>query len=114
MRITPRSFLAATLAVTLLSAPALIAAPVDYTINPGHSMSGKTKTVTLLLRNDTGTAIEIRAGETIMQLAVDKTISIKCPVGTTIVTDTATPHHKVGDVLVAVSSTLSGTTVHIG
>ena len=114
MRITPRSFRAATFAVALLATPVLNAAPVDYTITSGHPMSGKTKTVTLLLSNDTGTPIEIRAGETIMQLAAGKTISVKCPVGTTIVTDTATPHHKVGDVLVAVSSALSGATVHIG
>jgi hypothetical protein len=114
MRITPRSFLAATFAVALLTTPALNAAPVDYTIPAGHSMSAKTKTVTILLRNDTGTAIEIRADETIMQLAAGKTISVKCPLGTTIITDTATPHHKVGDVLVAVSKTLSGTTVAIG
>jgi hypothetical protein len=114
MRITPHSFLAATFAVALLAAPALHAAPVDYTIPSGHSMATKTKTVTLLLRNDTGIAIEIRAGDTIMQLAAGKTISVKCPVGTTIVTDTATPHHKVGDVLVAVSTTLGGTTVAIG
>jgi hypothetical protein len=114
MRITPRSFLAAAFAVALLATPALNAAPVDYTITSGHPMSGKTKTVTLLLSNDTGTPIEIRAGETIMQVAVGKTISVKCPVGTTIVTDTVTPHHKVGDVLVAVTTALGGTTVHIG
>jgi hypothetical protein len=114
MRITPRSFFAATLAATMLVVPAIYAAPVDYTLVSGHPMSTKVKTVQLLLRNDTGMAIEVRAGETILQIAAGKTLSVKLPVGVTVVTDTATPHHKIGDVLVAVSTTLSGTTVAIG
>jgi hypothetical protein len=113
MKITRHTFFAATLAAALLSVPALNAAPVDYTLVSGHPMSTKVKTVQLLLRNDTGQAIDVHAAETIIHIDAGKTVSVKLPIGVTVVADTATPHHKVGDVLVAVSTALSGATVAI-
>ena len=113
MSIASRSLLAVTLAAaTLLSAPAVQAA-VDYTTVSGHPTSSKTKTVQILLRNNTGVAIELQAGETIIDIAPGKTVSVKLPEGTRVVDQTATEHHKVGDVLVQVSSQLSGSTVVI-
>jgi hypothetical protein len=114
MTISRSSLFAVTLAAaTLLTAPVVHAA-VDYTTVSGHPMSSKTKNVQLLLRNDTGVAIELQAGETIINIAPGKTVTVKLPEGTRLVDETATAHHNVGDVLVQVSSRLSGTTVVIG
>jgi hypothetical protein len=112
MSISPRSLLAATLAIALFTAPAF-SAPVDYTTVSGHPMSTKTKTVQLLLKNNTGVAIDVRDGESLVHLAPGQTVTVKFPIGTSVVAETATEHHKVGDVLVAVSTALNGSTVVI-
>ncbi len=113
MSISPRSLFAATLAIALSSASAF-SAPVDYTTVSGHPMSTKTKTVQILLKNNTGVAIDVRDGETIVHLAPGQTATCKFPLGTSIVEETATEHHKAGEVLVAaVSTALSGSTVVI-
>ncbi len=113
MNISRSSLFAATLAIAaLLSAPVMNAA-VNYTTVSGHPMSTKVKTVQILLRNNTGVAIQLRDGDTVIDLAPGKTISVKLPAGSRIVDETETAHHKVGDVLVEVTSELSGSTVVI-
>ena len=80
---------------------------------PVHAMFGKTKTVKLSLRNDSGAPIKLKAGETSMTLEAGKTMPLKLPEGTSITIEEATAKHAAGSVLTQVSSNLEGATVVI-
>ena len=113
MNMISRSVLAASMVAVFTSvAPTLHASPVN-TMSPVHALFGNPKTVKLTLRNDTGAPLEIRAGETVMTIAAGKTMAVSLPAGTRITTNTATKGHVAGDLLVQVSSSLSGATVGI-
>jgi hypothetical protein len=99
-------------AVFTLVAPTLHASSLNI-LPSAHAFFGNPKTVKLTLRNDTGAPLEIRAGEAVMTIAAGKTMTVSLPAGTRITTNTATKSHVAGDLLVEVSSSLSGATVAI-
>jgi len=103
----------AAIASSLLAAPAVYAAPAIP--SPVHAMFAKTKTntVKLNLRNDSGTAMEIKVGDQVMTLDPGKPVSLKLEVGTRIVANTATPNHPAGSLIEEVISDHNGATIVI-
>jgi hypothetical protein len=59
----------------------------------------KTTTIKLNLRNDTGSAMEVKVGDKVMTLDPGKPVSLKVDVGTRIVANSATPNHEVGSLI---------------
>ncbi|HEY4381316.1 MAG TPA: hypothetical protein VGN01_13275 [Acidobacteriaceae bacterium] len=86
------------------AAPSTIPAPV-------HAMFAKGKTVKLAVRNDSGSAMELKVGEQTMSLEVGKTLALQLPVGTRILVNSSTATHKAGDLVAEVSTDLSNMTI---
>jgi hypothetical protein len=103
----------AVVTTSLLAAPAVYAAPAVS--SPVHAMFGKTKTSTvkLSLRNDTGSAMEIKVGDKVMTLNPGKPVNLDLEVGTRIVANTATPNHAIGSIIEEVIKDHSGATIVI-
>ena len=73
------------------------------------------KKIKFNLRNDTGIPLELKIGDKVTTLKEGEVLPVKLPVGTRIVTDTATEHHPVGEVITVVSSsTYNDSTLSIG
>jgi hypothetical protein len=73
------------------------------------------KKVKFSLRNDTGAALELKIGDKVTTLKEGEVLPVKLPLGTRIVTDTATEHHPIGEVITVVSdSTYGNSTLVIG
>jgi hypothetical protein len=101
-------------ATSLLAAPAVYAAPASIS-SPVHAMFSKTKstTVKLNLRNDSGSAMEVKVGEQVMTLDPGKPVALKLEVGTRIVANTATPSHPAGSLIEEVIKDHDGATIVI-
>jgi hypothetical protein len=99
---------------SLLAAPALYAATTDISA-PVHAMFGRTKTsmVKLSLRNDSGSAMEVKVGDKVMTLDPGKPVNLNLEVGTRIVANSATPNHAVGSLIEEVISEHNGATIVI-
>lgn len=80
---------------------------------PIHAMFSKTKIVSLSLRNDSGTPIELKVGEDVMTLAIGKTVDLKLAVGTRILSTQQTPKHAANSLITQVSTDLNGATIAI-
>jgi len=104
----------AVIATSLLAAPAVYAAPASVS-SPVHAMFAKTKSssVKLSLRNDSGSAMEIKVGDQVMTLDPGKPVTLKLEVGTRIVANSATPNHAVGSLIEEVVSDHNGATIII-
>jgi hypothetical protein len=73
------------------------------------------KKIKFSLRNDTGIPLELKIGDKVTTLKEGEVLPLKLPVGTRIVTDTATEHHPAGEVITVVSSsTYNDSTLSIG
>jgi hypothetical protein len=105
---------AALVASSLLAAPALYAAPVSIS-SPVHAMFTKVKstTVKLNLRNDSGSAMEVKVGDKVVTLDPGKPVSLNLEVGTRIVANSATPNHPVGSLIEEVIRDHNGATIVI-
>jgi hypothetical protein len=103
----------AVVTTSLLAAPAVYAAPAVS--SPVHAMfsKSKTSTVKLSLRNDTGSAMEVKVGDKVMTLDPGKPVNLDLEVGTRIVANTATPNHAVGSIIEEVIKDHSGATIVI-
>jgi hypothetical protein len=104
----------AVVAASLLAAPAVYAAPANIS-SPVHAMFSKTKstTVKLSIRNDSGTAMEVKVGDQVMTLDPGKPVTLKLEVGTRIVANTATPSHPAGSLIEEVIKDHDGATIVI-
>jgi hypothetical protein len=104
----------AVVATSLLAVPAVYAAPASIS-SPVHAMFAKTKTSTvkLNLRNDSGSAMEVKVGEQVMTLDPGKPITLNLEVGTRIVANSATPNHAVGSLIEEVVKDHQGATIII-
>ena len=104
----------AVIASSLLAAPALYAATTDISA-PVHAMFGKTRTSTvkLSLRNDSGSAMEVKVGAKVMTLDPGKPVNLNLEVGTRIVANSATPNHPAGSLIEEVISEHNGATIVI-
>src|SRR5260370_22584643 len=101
-------------ATSLLPLPALYAASVSAS-SPVHAMFAKTKstTVKLSLRNDSGSAMEVKVGDKVMTLDPGKPVTLSLEVGTRIVANSATPNHPAGSLIEEVISDHNGATIII-
>jgi hypothetical protein len=74
--------------------------------SPVHAMFGGNgqKSVKINLRNDTGAPLELKIGDKVATLQAGQVVGEKLPVGTRITTNTATANHKVGDVIVEITT----------
>jgi hypothetical protein len=104
----------AVVTTSLLAAPAVYAAPASIS-SPVHAMfsKSKTSTVKLSLRNDTGSAMEVKVGDKVMTLDPGKPVNLDLEVGTRIVANTATPNHTVGSIIEEVIKDHNGATIVI-
>ena len=68
----------AVVAFSLLAAPAIYAAPTAIS-SPVHAMFSKTKLVKLSLRNDSGTAMDVKVGDKVVTLAPGKPVDLSLP-----------------------------------
>jgi hypothetical protein len=104
----------AVVATSLLAAPAVYAAPAIVS-SPVHAMFTKAKstTVKLSLRNDSGSAMEVKVGDKVMTLDPGKPVSLNLEVGTRIVANSTTPNHAVGSLIEEVISDHNGATIVI-
>jgi hypothetical protein len=102
----------AAIATSLLTAPAVYAAPAAIS-SPIHAMFSKTKLVKLSLRNDSGSAMDVKVGDKVVTLAPGKPVDLSLPVGTRIVANTATPSHEAGSLIEEVVSEHNGATISI-
>jgi hypothetical protein len=64
------------------------------------------KKIKFSLSNQTGAPLELKVGDQVVTIQQGQTVPLKLPVGTRITTNTATEHHKVGDLIVEVSSSM--------
>jgi hypothetical protein len=101
-------------ATSLLAAQAVYAAPAS-TSSPVHAMFAKAKStmVKLSLRNDSGSAMEVKVGDKVMTLDPGKPITLNLEVGTRIVANNTTPNHPAGSVIEEVISDHNGATIII-
>lgn len=113
LRMNYRKFVAAAVVVasSLLASPAVYAA--TSVNSPVLAMFGKSKTIKLTFLNDTGSPMEVKAGEEIIKLESGKPTVVNLAPGTRIVSATATEKHEAGSLIAEVTSQLNGATIHI-
>src|SRR3954454_2933283 len=101
-------------AISLLAVPAVYAAPASIS-SPVHAMFGKTKstTVKLSLRNESGSAMEVKVGDKVMTLDPGKPVTLNLEVGTRILANSSTPNHEAGSLIEEVISNHNGATIII-
>jgi hypothetical protein len=107
-------FIAALVATSFLSSQAIHAA-VIHVPTPTHAIYGSStsKPVQFTLRNDCNSTVELKAGDQTFTVEAGKTLKVKVPAGTKIITTNATGHSEAGSLVVEVSPALSGATVAI-
>jgi hypothetical protein len=105
-------YIAALVATSFLSSQAINAA-IIHVPTPTHAMLGDSKPVQFSLRNACSSTIELKAGDQTITVEAGKTVKVKIPAGTKVITTTATGHSEAGSVVVEVSTSLSGATVAI-
>lgn len=101
----------AVVATSLFTSPAVYAATSVH--SPVRAMFGKTKNVKLTFLNDTGSPMELKAGEEVIKLEAGKPTTVSVPEGTKVVSNTATATHQVGSLITEVNTALNGATIHI-
>lgn len=104
----------AVVSTSLLAAPAVYAAPASIS-SPVHAMFSNTKSemVKFSLRNDSGSAVQVKVGDEVMTLDPGKPVNLKLPVGTRIVAVTATAKSAAGSLIEEVIKEHSGATIVI-
>jgi hypothetical protein len=111
---TPRrSLFVAALVATSLFSSQVVNAAVIHVPNPTHAMLGNTKPVQFSLRNDCSSTVELKAGDQTITVEPGKTVKVKIPAGTKLITTKPTEHSEAGSVVVEVSNSLNGATVSI-
>jgi hypothetical protein len=108
-----RKFVAAAcvVAASLSVSPAVYAATSVHA--PVHAMFSKTKTVKIMITNDTSSPMELKAGDQTITVDAKKTTTVSLTEGTRIVCNSSTPSHEAGSLIAEVTSQLSGATIHI-
>ena len=101
------------LSVSLITAPALMAAPVSGLHVPIHAKLDKVKTISFQVRNDSTEAILVQAGDQQLTIQPGKASSLKTASGTQLISVNATATHTAGEVIAVAGANLSGATVVI-
>jgi hypothetical protein len=102
------------LSVSLITAPALMAAPVSGFRAPTPAAKlDSGKIVSFQLRNDSKEAVTVKAGDQELTIQPGKTSGVKTADGTQIISVNATSTHTAGEVLAVASANLTGATLVI-
>lgn len=108
---TSRKILTAVLGVaSLVATPAIFASPM-HVGTPVTAMFSHQKTVKFDVRNASGTAVELKAGDTVKTVEAGKTVSFSLPEGTRLTANKASGTYTEGSMIAEVQSSLSGNTV---
>lgn len=99
------------LSVSLLASGPMFASPTLGARVPVQAMFGKTKLVSVNLRNDSKQPIKVKAGDTELTLEPGKLTPVKMSEGQTIVAQDSTPDRPAGTIIATVNSSLSGATI---
>ena len=95
---------------SLFASSALFASPLHLP-SPVHAAFGKTKTIKFDIRNNSKSAVELRAGDKVQTVEAGKTVSFNLPVGTRVIANKAAGSYAEGAVIAEVQAPLSGNTV---
>ena len=98
------------MAAAMFAGQSVYAAGAPITTS-GHEISNRAKMVSFDLRNDTKSAVQVKAGETELTLAPGKTVHVKVAAGASIIAENTTPNYATGSVLSVGSGSLSGNTL---
>jgi hypothetical protein len=98
---------------SIITAPAVYAAPAGVHSPVPAMFRNQTKAIKLNVRNDSGTAIELKVNEQVMTLEVGKSLDLKLPVGTRILANSSTPSHPAGSLITEVIKEQDGATISI-
>jgi hypothetical protein len=97
---------------TMLAALFFAAVPASYAAvssihAPAHAMFfyGEKK-IKFSISNETGAPLELKVGDQVTTLKAGEVMPFKLPVGTRITTNTATPNHPAGGLIVEVSGSM--------
>jgi hypothetical protein len=99
---------------TMALAASLLSGAAMYAETPASipaTTVASTKLVHFSLRNDTTAPITLQAGTQELTIQPGKATSVKLPVGTNVIAETATPNRAAGTVLVQVAELLNAATV---
>ena len=105
-----------TMAATLVlfPSPSLLAAPFFGHVNPDSLLAAKVHLISFQVRNEAREAMTFRAGEQSFTLKAGQTLSMKLPLGTSLMATIATAHYPAGAVLATVGQELQGNTLVLG
>jgi phosphosulfolactate phosphohydrolase-like enzyme len=104
-------------AATVVVASSLLASPVVYAAtsvnSPVLAMFGKSKMIKVTFMNDSGSPMEVKAGEDVIKLEAGKPVTVTLTPGTRIVSTTDTTTQKAGSLIAEANNSLNGATIHI-
>jgi hypothetical protein len=95
----------------LCTSPVVYAAPAVGLRVPVQAIFSHTKLVNLNLRNDSATAVKVKAGDQRVTVEPGKTVSLKLEPGTQVVAEEATTKYAAGTVLTVATPGLSNAVV---
>lgn len=99
------------MAAATLAGQAVYAESATIPSTTGHAIVKLAKRVSFNLRNDSKTAIKVKAGDNDVVLEPGKIVPIKLEVGAQVVAEETTPAYPSGTVLAVVTNGLSNSTV---
>ena len=99
--------------LSLIGAPALMAAPLSGPDTPVVAKQGTGKVITINLQNTSSVAITVQAGAQQIVLAPNSKSALKVNVGTQLVNVTPTPTYGAGTLLTTVGADLNGSLLTI-
>jgi hypothetical protein len=108
-----RTILSISVAVAGLAASTVSYAAPSSIHAPVHAMFSKSQIVTVSLRNDSHSSLELKVGDNVMTLNAGKSITLKLPIGTRILANSSTELHPAGSLIAEVSSSLKDATLAI-
>lgn len=97
---------------SLFPCKAVFAAPTPLPM-PLHALFSKSKLVSFTVRNDSSTALKLKAGDSMVTIEAGKTLAVKLPTGATITTEEPTATHAAGTVIAKVTNDLNGATINV-
>ena len=99
------------LSASLVASGSMYASPTLGVRVPVQAKIGKTKMVSVNLRNDSKQPIKVKAGDAELTLEPGKLTPVKLSAGQTIVAQETSPERAAGTVIATVTSGLDGATI---
>lgn len=99
------------LAVVLMAGESMFAAPLAALHVPVHAMGKQKDMVSFHLRNDSGEALEVKAGSQQLTLQPGKPVDVTLKIGDTVIVAKGTSKFPEGTVLATASQDLKDSTI---